>query len=274
MSKLNDQLFVFSLEGALCGPQGVIAPSSAEMLQLLALRGGRYTVISDSPVQAVRAALDGLPAPGAPVVCSSGAMLYDPNTDHCLYQRQLSRPDAETMLWTLERAFPSLGLAVQICDGPFQIIRANSYTEEYLRRRGFGGILIQLENIPENWLNAALFAEPRLLAEVEDFVAQNSLVGDFKLVRRGRSQLLLVPKGAASTDALHQLCTFAGTALQDVAALGGSTGDGEWLALAGRSAATADAPADVKLAADYVLVCTAGEGAAAEFLYQCMKQYE
>ena len=222
----------------------------------------------------MRAALDGLPAPGAPVVCSSGAMLYDPNTDHCLYQRQLSRPDAETMLWTLERAFPSLGLAVQICDGPFQIIRANSYTEEYLRRRGFGGILIQLENIPENWLNAALFAEPKLLAEVEAFVAQKGLVGDFKLVRRGRSQLLLEPKGSAGTDPHRQQSTSAAPAQHAQAAQGRPAAAPPAPPPPGRSAATADAPADVKLAADYVLVCTAGEGAAAEFLYQCMKQYE
>lgn len=274
MSKLDDQLFIFSLEGALCTPEGRIAPSNAEMLQLLTLRGGRYTVISDSPVSVVRSTLKGLPQPGAPVICSDGAMLYDLSADQCLYRAPLCRPDAQTMLWALERAFPAVGLAVQICDGPFQIIRANSYTAEYLRRRGFGGILIQLENIPENWLNATLFANPCLLAEVEDFVVRNNLAGDFALARRGRSQLVLMPKGVGRADALQRLCTSIGVVPSELYGLGGAAGDGEWLRIAGHSAAAADAPADVKLAADSVSVCTAEEGAAAEFLYQCMKQYE
>lgn len=274
MSSLGDSLFLFSLEGALCGPDGRIAPANVEMLQLLALRGGRYSVVSDRPFDGVRAALEGLPPCCGPVICSSGTVVYDLAQGRCLAKQELSRPDAETLLWTLERAFPALGLAVQIYGGPLQIIRANSYTEGYLRARGFGGILIQLENIPGNWLNAAVFAAPQLLDDVEKFVDENVLTGDFHLIRRSRTQLLMLPKRVGIASALESFCCAVNVPAQDIRALGGAAGDGEWLGFVGASVATADAPTEVKLAADFISTCTSADGAAAEFLYQSLKQYE
>ena len=274
MSGLRDKLFLFSLEGALCGADGSIMSTNVEMLRLLTLRGGRYTVISDRTADQVRSVLKGLPAPGGPVICSSGAVLYDLEKEQCLQQTELSRPDAETLLWTLERAFPSVGLGVQIYDGPFQIIRANSYTQEYLCTRGFGGILIQLEYIPENWLNASVFAEPQQLSEVEEYIAQKKLTGDFSLIRRSPTQLQILPRQIAFSDVLTRLYEVTGVLAQDVYGMGGTTGDAAWLNIVGKSAAAADAAADVKLAADDLLLCTCAEGAAAEFLYQSMKQYE
>lgn len=274
MSSLRDDLFLFSLEGALCGPDGQIAPANAEMLRLLALRGGRYSVVSDRTYDGVRAALAGLPPPCGPVICSSGAVVYDLEQDRCLARWELLRPDAETLLWTLERAFPALGLAVQIYGGPPQIIRANWNTEEYLRARGFGGILIQLENVPDNWLNAAVFAASQQLDDVEEFIARNVLTGDFQLVRRSRTQMLMLPRQVSVALALERLCCAVNVPAQDIHALGGMAGDGSWLGFVGKSAAAADAPTEVKLAADVVLTCTAADGAAAEFLYQSLKQYE
>lgn len=274
MSELGEKLFLFSLDGALCGPDGRVAPATVEMLRLLELRGGRYTVISDLPVEAVRTALAELPAPSAPVICSGGTVVYDLERGKCLSCCELSRSDTETLLWTLERAFPSLGLAVQIYDGPLQIIRANSYTEEHLRVRGFGGILIQLEYIPEKWLNASVFADAQQLNEVEDYIAEKGLRGEFDLTRRRRTQLQILPKRISYAAALECLYDATGILPQDVLALGGSAGDAGWMNLVGKSAAPADAPPDVKLAADTVLLCNADEGAAAEFLYQSMKQYE
>ena len=274
MSKLSDKLFLFSLEGALQGADGKIAASNKEMLRLLELRGGRYTVVSDLPAPSVRSALAGLPLPSAPVLCSGGAMLYDLQKDCCLAFQELSRSDAETLLWTLERAFPALGLAVQIYTGSVQIIRANSYTEQYLQECGFGGILIQLEYIPETWLNAMIFADPQQLTEVEAYIEEKGLQGDFSLVRRSDHQLQILPKALDYTTVFADLYNTTGILQQDVLALGGSAGDSGWMHLVGKSAAAADAPSDVKLAADQILLCNADEGAAAEFLYQSMKQYE
>ncbi len=274
MRGLREKLFLFSLEGALCGPEGGIAPTNAEMLRLLTLRGGRYTVISDRTPEGVRNALRGLPLPGGPVLCSDGAVLFDLEKNECLQRTELSRPDAETLLWTLERAFPSVGLGIQIYGGPVQIIRANSYTEEYLRVRGFGGILIQLEYIPDHWLNASVFADSQQLSEIEDYIAQKKLTGDFTLVRRTATQLQILPKVIAFQDVMTHLYDATGVLAQDVYGMGGMAGDAAWLGFVGKSAAAADAASDVKLAADSLLLCTSAEGAAAEFLYQSMKQYE
>ena len=274
MSELAEKLFLFSLDGALFDANGKVAAANVEMLRLLELRGGRYTVISDLPVESVRTALKDLPAPGAPVICSGGTIVYNFSQCQCLSCQELSRSDSETLLWTLERAFPGVGLAVQIYDGPLQIIRANSYIEEYLHDRGFGGILIQLEYVPEKWLNASVFADAQQLSEVEQYIAEKGLQGDFTVVRRSRNQLQILPKTLDYSVAMEALYNATGVLPQDVLALGGSVGDSGWMNLVGKSAAAADAPLDVKMAADDVLLCNAEEGAVAEFLYQSMKQYE
>ncbi|MBQ7859699.1 MAG: HAD family phosphatase [Faecalibacterium sp.] len=274
MSKLRDKLYIFDLENTLCGPDGVVLPTNADMLQLLALRGARYTVISDCPPDVVERQLQGLPQPGAPVICSGGALLMDLQTGKTVQKTLMSRPDAQTIVWTLERAFPTVGLSIQICDGPFQIVRANYYTEEYLRARGFGGILIQLENVPENWLNVSVFAEPTLLNEVEEYLVKKVLAGEFVLNRRSPSQLLVQPQQASLAQTVQMVCEHANVALADVCALGCTGADAAWIGLAGYSTAVADAPTEVKLAAQQVSLCTAAEAAAAEFMYQSLKQFE
>ena len=61
---------------------------------------------------------------------------------------------------------------------------------------------------------------------------------------------------------------------ENITVLAGSGQMVELMRLAGQSAAAFDAPAEVRLAAGQVTYCRASEGAAAEYLYQLVRNSE
>ena len=86
--------------------------------------------------------------------------------------------------------------------------------------------------------------------------------------------LALTPGSISMGAAFSSVCAAAMLSPENVAVLAGSAPMVELMRLAGQSAAAFDAPAEVRLAAGQVTFCRAAEGAAAEYLYQLVRNSE
>ena len=83
--------------------------------------------------------------------------------------------------------------------------------------------------------------------------------------------LALTPGAVSMGAAFSSVCAAAMLSPENVAVLAGSAPMVELMRLAGQSAAAFDAPAEVRLAAGQTTFCRASEGAAAEYLYQLVR---
>lgn len=272
MNTLQQELFVFRLEELLCGPDGGLLPVNRDMLRLLSLHGGQYTVYTDGSPEQVERILQGLPMPKAPILCYGGASLFWCGVEKPLQKAGVSGREVGAVLEKLRQKYPALGVLVQDFAGTTWVLHTNADAEHYLHGRGYGGVLAQMEDLPAQWAYAALCGNREQLRKAEE--EPELWQGHFQVVWHSSHQLRLVAPQRERDEVWAVFESLTEISPQNLHALGGVTADCVWLPHAGQRAAAADAAAELKLAAGKTLVCSAAEGAAAEYLYGVLRRHE
>ena len=85
---------------------------------------------------------------------------------------------------------------------------------------------------------------------------------------------MLTPKSVSGTEMLQAVCGPVGVEPENVLVLAGSMPMRELVRAAGQSYAAADAPAELRLAAQNVTLTDASAGAAVEVLYRMVRNAE
>ena len=83
-----------------------------------------------------------------------------------------------------------------------------------------------------------------------------------------------VPDGWVKASGLHDLCALMSKSMKNTVVIGDYYNDLEIMREAGYAVAVANAPAEVKAAADHVTTCTCAEGAVGEYLYSLIGRAE
>ena len=242
---LANKLVLCDLDNLLLGPDGNLTQVVRDVLQLFSSRGGRFTVFSQRTPKAVRA-----------ILCSFAGQ------DAGLFA---SLPSAA-----------GVGIALQMQDGSTRVLRMSHALEQHLQQEWTPYLLANAADIrPDEVLRALVYQDNRsipLTSLLEKALGDSTaaLLGE----RAAPDLLRLTPRTVSGAEMLQAVCTPVGIAPENVLVLAGSMPMLELVRAASRSAAAADAPAELRLAAKQVTLTDAAGGAAVEVLYRMVRDAE
>ena len=233
---LANKLVLCDLDNLLLGPDGNLTQVVRDVLQLFSSRGGRFTVFSQRTPKAVRALLGSVRLSAPALVCG-GTLAY--HFADGSRQPLCSFAGQDAGLFASLPSAAGVGIALQMQDGSTRVLRMSHALEQHLQ---------------QEWT-------PYLLANAAD-------------IRPDEVLRALVYQDNRSIPLTSLLCTPVGIAPENVLVLAGSMPMLELVRAASRSAAAADAPAELRLAAKQVTLTDAAGGAAVEVLYRMVRDAE
>lgn len=270
---LANKLVLCDLDNLLLGPDGNLTQVVRDVLQLFSSRGGRFTVFSQRTPKAVRALLGSVRLSAPALVCG-GTLAY--HFADGSRQPLCSFAGQDAGLFASLPSAAGVGIALQMQDGSTRVLRMSHALEQHLQQEWTPYLLANAADIrPDEVLRALVYQDNRsipLTSLLEKALGDSTaaLLGE----RATPDLLRLTPRTVSGAEMLQAVCTPVGIAPENVLVLAGSMPMLELVRAASRSAAAADAPAELRLAAKQVTLTDAAGGAAVEVLYRMVRDAE
>lgn len=267
---LADTLVLCDLDNLLLGPDGNLTQVLRDIIQLYDSRGGRLTVFSQRTPKAVRALLGGVRL-GAPALLCGGTLAYSFAQGRS--QGLCSFADFSPALLERLPSVPGLGIAVQMADGATRVLRMSQGLSRHLHQEWTPYLLGSAGDLPlDQCLRVLLYQDEKNMPLVP--LLKKSLAEDaprVELERLAPDLMALsarLPSGAAM---LQAVCDGPSLSPEQVQVVAGSAAMLSLVQSAGYSIASADAPAELRLAAQHTTLTDSQGGAAAEVLYRLVR---
>ena len=270
---LANKLVLCDLDNLLLGPDGNLTQVVRDVLQLFSSRGGRFTVFSQRTPKAVRAILGSVRLSAPALVCG-GTLAYHfadgSRQPLCSFAGQ----DAD--LFTRLPDAAGVGVALQMTDGTTRVLRMSEALERHLRQEWTPYLLANAADIKgEEVLRVLLYQDSKAVPMIS--LLEKSL-GDRTAVllgeRAATDTLILTPRTVSGHEMLDAVCMPVGINPEDVLVLAGGMSMLELVRNASQSVAAADAPPELRLAAQKVTLTDAAAGSAVEVLYRMVRDAE
>ena len=263
---LANKLVLCDLDNLLLGPDGNLTQVVRDVLQLFSSRGGRFTVFSQRTPKAVRAILGSVRLSAPALVCG-GTLAY--HFADGSRQPLCSFAGQDAGLFASLPSAAGVGIALQMQDGSTRVLRMSHALEQHLQQEWTPYLLANAADIrPDEVLRALVYQDNRsipLTSLLEKALGDSTTAPDL---------LRLTPRTVSGAEMLQAVCTPVGIAPENVLVLAGGMPMLELVRAASRSAAAADAPAELRLAAKQVTLTDAAGGAAVEVLYRMVRDAE
>lgn len=272
MNQLNQRLVLCDLDHLLLGADGNLTQVVRDVLQLFVRRGGRFTVFSQRTPRAVRSILGSVRL-NAPALVCGGAMAYHFADGTSRTLCSFAGQDAD--LFTRLPDAAGVGVALQMTDGTTRVLRMSEALERHLRQEWTPYLLANAADIKgEEVLRVLLYQDSKsvpLISLAEKAIGDRvALLGE----RIAPDTLVLTPKRISGREMLDTVCAMAQVGAEQVLALAGGQPMLELVQAVEHSAVAADAPAELRLAAEQITLTDAAGGAAVEVLYRMVRAAE
>ena len=270
---LASTLVLCDLDNLLLGEDGNLTQVVRDVLQLFSSRGGRLTVFSQRTPRAVRAILGSVRLSAPALVCGGTMAYHFANGTH---QQLCSFAGQDADLFARLPVSAGVGIALQMQDGSTRVLRMSSALERHLQREWTPYLLANAADIKrENVLRTLVYQDSKavpLVSMLEKALGSGTaaLLGE----RAEADLLVLTPRTVSGAEMLDAVCMPVGIAPENVLVLAGSMPMLDLVRSAGHSAAAADAPAELRLAAQNVTLTDCASGAAVEVLYRMVRDAE
>ena len=260
MNHLSSTLVLCDLDHLLLGADGNLTQVVRDVLQLFVRRGGRFTVFSQRTPRAVRSILGSVRLSAPALVCG-GAMAYHFADGTCQPLCTFAGQDA---------------IALQMTDGTTRVLRMSKALERHLRQEWTPYLLANAADIKgEEVLRVLLYQDSKAVPMIS--LLEKSL-GDRTAVllgeRAAADTLILTPRTVSGREMLDAVCMPVGIDPEDVLVLAGGLPMLDMVRASSQSTAAADAPAELRLAAQKVTLTDAAAGSAVEVLYRMVRDAE
>ncbi len=270
---LASTLVLCDLDNLLLGEDGNLTQVVRDVLQLFSSRGGRLTVFSQRTARGVRAILGSVRLSAPALVCGGTMAYHFANGTH---QQLCSFAGQDADLFARLPVSAGVGIALQMQDGSTRVLRMSSALERHLQREWTPYLLANAADIKrENVLRTLVYQDSKavpLVSMLEKALGSGTaaLLGE----RAEADLLVLTPRTVSGAEMLDAVCMPVGIAPENVLVLAGSMPMLDLVRSAGHSAAAADAPAELRLAAQNVTLTDCASGAAVEVLYRMVRDAE
>ena len=248
MNQRDQRLVLCDLDHLLLGADGNLTQVVRDVLQLFVRRGGRFTVFSQRTPRAVRSILGSVRLSAPALVCG-GAMAYHFADGTSRTLCSFAGQDAD--LFTRLPDAAGVGVALQMTDGTTRVLRMSEALERHLHQDSKAVPMISLLEKSLGDRTAVLLGE-----------------------RAATDTLILTPRTVSGHEMLDAVCMPVGINPEDVLVLAGGMSMLELVRNASQSVAAADAPPELRLAAQKVTLTDAAAGSAVEVLYRMVRDAE
>lgn len=272
MNHLSSTLVLCDLDHLLLGADGNLTQVVRDVLQLFVRRGGRFTVFSQRTPRAVRSILGSVRLSAPALVCG-GAMAY--HFSDGTRQPLCTFAGQEADLFARLPVAEGVGIALQMTDGTTRVLRMSEALERHLRQEWTPYLLANAADIKgEEVLRVLLYQDSKsvpLISLAEKAIGDRvALLGE----RIAPDTLVLTPKRISGREMLDTVCAMAQVGAEQVLALAGGQPMLELVQAVEHSAVAADAPAELRLAAEQITLTDVAGGAAVEILYRMVRAAE
>ena len=269
---LESTLVLCDLDNLLLGADGNLTQVVRDVLQLFSSRGGRFTVFSQRSPRAVRSILGSVRLAAPALVCG-GTMAY--HYADGTRQPLCSFAGQDADLFAQLPSAAGVGIALQMTDGTTRVLRMSNALERHLQQEWTPYLLANAADIKgENVLRVLLYQDSKsvpLISLAEKAIGDRvALLGE----RIAPDTLVLTPKRISGREMLDTVCAMAQVGAEQVLALAGGQPMLELVQAVEHSAVAADAPAELRLAAEQITLTDAAGGAAVEVLYRMVRAAE
>jgi Cof subfamily protein (haloacid dehalogenase superfamily) len=251
------RLVASDLDGTLLGPEATVSDRTRAALARVRQAGIVVVLVTGRPPRAVRAiaARAGL---GGLAICANGALVYDLDAQKVATSSPLPAPVGARLVGELREALPGVVFASEDERG-FQ--RETAWVHPGLARADDVVHADPLDLVAEP-VAKLLVRHPELrFGELVDRI--RALAGDEAVVTWSAVGLAEISAaGVTKAYALDWVCRRQGIAASEVVAFGDMPNDLPMLAWAGHSVAVANAPPEVRAAADEVTASNVEDGVA------------
>ena len=204
---------------------------------------------------------------GVDLTVCNGALLYDFSTESVLHRSTLNREQATTAIIDILAKFPRMGVEVMAGNGEMYVIHANEVTHAHQVDEHLGSIACPVESVPDGWVKVVFASDPESIRKLGQYAKTKYYGRDNYFLATNSIYLEIMPGGVSKASGLHDLCALMSKSMKNTVVIGDYYNDLEIMREAGYAVAVANAPAEVKAAADHVTTCTCAEGAVGEYLY-------
>ena len=270
---LSDTLVVCDMDNTLLTAKEGLPACNRTVIQLFTEMGGLFTVATGRPPESIRAALPGITL-SSPAISCNGALLYDFSNNTVLQRSTLNREQATTAILDVMEHFPRMGVEVMAGDGEMYVVRANETTHAHQVDEQLGSIACPVESVPDGWVKVVFASDPESIRKLGQYAKTKYYGRDNYFLATNRIYLEIMPGGVSKASGLHDLCALMSKSMKNTVVIGDYYNDLELMREAGYAVAVANAPAEVKAAADHVTTCTCAEGAVGEYLYSLIGKAE
>ncbi len=199
-----------------------------------------------------------------PAVVFNGAAVFDFNADKFLWRCEMRGSAREYIKRLTERFKGLLGVEV-LAEHTVYVPFMNKTEREHLALEKVIPDERELSDIPDGgWLKALFAAEPDVLDKVQLFTEENNM-DEVQWVRSAPIYFECLPKGVDKSMGFERLIELVGAVGRFTAAAGDFMNDTAMIKKANLGAAVANAPKQVRDAAD-IVVCNNNSGAVAEII--------
>ncbi|MEV7420746.1 HAD family hydrolase [Streptomyces sp. NPDC089919] len=245
------RLLACDLDGTLLTSDGRITDAVAAALARAAAAGIALAVITARPGRDVRPEVSAAVPGSAYWAYSNGAVLHAPGDPRPRRVLGFAPAEATALVEAVRAVGRGWSCALDLVDrtvllDPFPAAAAEHWSR--VVRHGPGEWPVLAGPVPKLLVHTGVRTDAAVVAQVQAAVGAAALA-----TASGGSFVELVPPGSGKAAALRALCAELGLAESDTAAVGDGLNDLGMFAAAGLSAAPANAPADVRTAADLIL---------------------
>lgn len=265
-SALSDTLVICDMDNTLLTAKEGLPACNRTVINLFTSLGGLFTVATGRPPESIRAALEGIRL-SLPAISCNGALLYDFSTETVLHRSTLNREQATTAIKDILNKFPRMGVEVMAGNGEMYVIHANETTHAHQVDEHLGSIACPIDCVPDGWVKVVFAADPETIRKLGQYAKTKYYGRDNYFLATNNIYLEIMPGGVSKASGLHDLCALMSKSMKNTVVIGDYYNDLEIMREAGYAVAVANAPAEVKAAADHVTTCTCAEGAVGEYLY-------
>ena len=272
-SALSDTLVICDMDNTLLTAKEGLPACNRTVINLFTSLGGLFTVATGRPPESIRAALEGIRL-SLPAISCNGALLYDFSTETVLHRSTLNREQATTAIKDILNKFPRMGVEVMAGNGEMYVIHANETTHAHQVDEHLGSIACPIDCVPDGWVKVVFAADPEAIRKLGQYAKTKYYGRDNYFLATNSIYLEIMPGGVSKASGLHDLCALMSKSMKNTVFIGDYYNDLELMREAGYAVAVANAPAEVKAAADHVTTCTCAEGAVGEYLYSLIGKTE
>ena len=246
------------VDGTVVDRDGVLGPDMADAIARVLAAGVPVVLATGRAWHSTRELVELLGLPSGPTVCSNGAVIVSYPPQEIV---QAVTFDPREVIERVESFAPGTLIAVE------EIGRGFRMNEHFPEGDLTGELVVQsAEELGAEPVTRIILRDPR--RSMDDFVALAQHLGlqGVTYFVGWSAWLDIAPEGVNKATALAQVAADLGIKAEDVLAAGDGRNDIEMLQWAGRGVALAEAPDEVKAAADAVSVPFAEGGLVPELL--------